>query len=498
MLTAMPQPRPPTQERDIPPVRDRGDACPGALRLHPADDGALARVRIPAGLLTARAARSLAEASEGFGDAGVGITSRGNLQLRGLDESRADELASFLKDAGLLPAPRHDRVRNIVASPLSGLDGRGEADVLPWTTELDELLCRDGRATELSGRFLFAVDDGRGDVAALSPDVTLLALPRGYVRLRVGTEPAAVRVPARAAARSAWLAAETFLTAVRESGVRAWRVAELPPEHSRFAHRLTEVLNAAAVPARYEEPGEHEEPGGREEGAQNGCNTTGDSPDSPDSRSSPESPGMPRTPSPADAAPRPGAVGQLPDGTGRRCPGRAGSDRDGRLALCVAVPFGQLNAEALRLLADIAERDGTGWLRVTPWRSVILPGVPGARAGQLLGEAAAAGLVTGEDSPWLSVGACTGRPGCARSHRDVRADAAAQVAELPRPHGARAQLPVYWSGCERRCGHPHGAWVDVVAGEDGYTVTVRGTETVDEATADTVRRVRKATAHEDN
>lgn len=458
MLTAMPQPRPPTQEREIPPVRDRGDACPGALRLHPADDGALARVRVPAGLLTARAARSLADASDRFGDARLGITSRGNLQLRGVDEARAAELAAALKNAGLLPAPRHDRVRNIVASPLSGLDGRGEADVLPWAAELDELLRGDDRATELSGRFLFAVDDGRGDVAALSPDVTLLALPGGYVRLRVGTEPAAVRVPARAAARSAWIAAETFLTAVRESGVHAWRVAELPPEHSRFAHRLTDVLNAAAIPARYEHPEKHRE------GAPDGPDSTGAAPPSPSS---------------------PGAT---PHGAGR----------DGRVALCVAVPFGQLSAEALRLLADIAEREGTGRLRVTPWRGVIVPGVPGGRAGQLLGQAAAVGLVTTEDSPWLSVGACTGRPGCARSHRDVRADAAAQVAEVRRSGGGPSPLPVYWSGCERRCGRPHGAWVDVVADEKGYTVTVRGTETVDETTAEAVRRVRKTTAHKDN
>ncbi|MBM7089758.1 cobalamin biosynthesis protein CobG, partial [Streptomyces sp. S12] len=41
----------------------------------------------------------------------------------------------------------------------------------------------------------------------------------------------------------------------------------------------------------------------------------------------------------------------------------------------------------------------------------------------------------------------------------------------------RTPLPVYWSGCERRCGHPRGDHVDVVAAPGGgYRVTtaVRG------------------------
>ncbi|MYX58201.1 nitrite reductase, partial [Streptomyces sp. SID8382] len=36
-------------------------------------------------------------------------------------------------------------------------------------------------------------------------------------------------------------------------------------------------------------------------------------------------------------------------------------------------------------------------------------------------------------------------------------------------------LPVYVSGCERRCGHPGGHWVDALAiGDTSYRVTVRG------------------------
>ncbi|MBW5486424.1 cobalamin biosynthesis protein CobG, partial [Streptomyces bambusae] len=176
MLAAMPT-APSAASRDEPVIRDRGDACPGALRLHPADDGYLARVRLPGGLLDTAGALALAEAADRLGDGHLELTSRGNVQLRGLADGCGAALAQLLDGAGLLPAPSHERVRNIVATPLAGLDGSGHGEVLPWVAELDRLLCASARAAALSGRFLFALDDGRGDVAALDPDITLSRRP---------------------------------------------------------------------------------------------------------------------------------------------------------------------------------------------------------------------------------------------------------------------------------------------------------------------------------
>ncbi|MFD8951838.1 cobalamin biosynthesis protein CobG [Streptomyces xanthophaeus] len=370
----MPQP-PSAAPRDEPVIRDRGDACPGALRLHAADDGFLARVRIPGGLLTAPQAAVLALAADRFGDGHLELTSRGNVQLRGLPDGCGAALAELLDSAGLLPAPSHERIRNIVASPL--------ADPAP-VRELDRLLCADPEAAALSGRFLFAVDDGRGDVAALDPDVTLLSQPGGRVLVRLGASPDAAEVAAADAPRAALEAARHFLDAAAAAGTRAWRIAELPAGHALDVREFTGLLTRRGIRAAY----------------------------------------LRDAPRPYADPPAPGVHADL---------------------LCVLVPLGRLSTAQWRELP--------GELRITPWRSILVSAAAPRPAG----------LVTSPGSPWESVTACTGRPGCAKSLADVRADARAVAGRT------RGPLPVHWSGCERRCGHPRGtAWVDLVATPDGY------------------------------
>lgn len=393
--------------------RSRPDACPGALRTHPADDGRVARVRLPGGLLTVRQADELASLAEEMGDGRLDLTSRGNLQLRGLAERAGEPLAERLAAAGLSPSPAHERSRNIVASPLSGIDGLGHADACAWARRLDTLLCSRARCAGLSGRFLFALDDGRGDVAALGADVTLVARPDGTAELHPGPVGGGevLVVPGAEAADWALRAAEAFLDLAERAerrGLRAWRVRDVDPDGGA----LTRLLAAA--------------------GAGTGAALAPLSP----------------------AQPVPGA---------------------GHRALCVAVPLGRVDAARWRTLAATAAR-GAGELRVTPWRSVVLPGLPADRAEAELPALRRAGFVTEPASPWHRASACTGRPGCARSLADVRADAAEALAADRPSADPGGLLPVHWSGCERRCGHPGGEdWVDVLATPDGYRVASGGT-----------------------
>ncbi|MBT2440775.1 precorrin-3B synthase [Streptomyces sp. ISL-36] len=478
MLAAMPPTPPTTPNQGEPLIRDRGDACPGALRLHPADDGRLARLRLPAGLLTAHQVAVLAAAAETLGDGRVSVTSRGNVELRGLAEGCGAELGGLLTDAGLLPSTTHERVRNVVASPAAGLDGRGGlggGDVQLWARELDGLLCAEDWTAALSGRFLFALDDGRGDVAGLGGDVTLIAggsSAAGCALLRVGSQ--TFRVAGPDAPRAALAAADAFLTAARAAGNGAWRVRELPEgtepdlaEALRRAGVAAEAVGTRTADPRTVTPG----PGG-----------TGRTP--ADARTPAESA---RTPAESTQTPAEGAThAPVPVGTSAGPPpGVIG--QDGRWAVSVAVPLGRLTSGQLRALTPAPG----GEVRLTPWRGAVVTGFPDrAAAEERLAELAAHGLITDPRSPWLGVGACTGRPGCAKSLADVRADA---VPGLPKGPVLPA-LPVHFSGCERRCGHPHGAWVDVVATADGhYLVDGRPTPRTDLPDAVAAARTPSAT-----
>ncbi|MGX5655938.1 precorrin-3B synthase, partial [Geodermatophilus nigrescens] len=162
--------------------RARADACPGALQTHTAADGELARVRVPGGLLTAAQLRALAAAARDLGTSALEMTSRGNLQLRGLAPAGVPRLGEALAAAGLLPSETHERVRNVLASVLTGRAG-GLLDARPWVAALDEGLRADPALAALPGRYLATLDDGRGDVSGLGGDVGLLALPGGDVAL---------------------------------------------------------------------------------------------------------------------------------------------------------------------------------------------------------------------------------------------------------------------------------------------------------------------------
>lgn len=211
-------------------TRSAPDRCPGTLRLHAAADGGLARVRLPGGRLTAPQLRVLAAGAR-LGNGLAELTSRGNLQLRGLPDDAAGPLAALLTGTGLLPSPRHDRARNILASPLAG--PRTDALVLA----LDRGLCARPDLAALPGRFLFAVEDGTGHALTPRADVTLVSgglLLAGCATTLPATPEAALD------------AASAF---VALAGGAAWRIAELDDGPARVAAACGGRLTAGAAPS---------------------------------------------------------------------------------------------------------------------------------------------------------------------------------------------------------------------------------------------------------
>lgn len=372
-------------EVDMNRARD-DDACPGALQVHQAADGALARIRLPGGMISADQLAALADAAARFGSPAMELTSRGNVQIRGLTDPGA--LADAVAAAGLLPSPSHERVRNIVASPLTGRSG-GNADVRDLVRDLDTAIQASPTLAGLPGRFWFGFDDGRGDVSGMGVDVSAHLLDADLAALLVAGVDTGVRLPSADVVTTLIGIAETFVE-VRGS---AWRTTE-----------LTDIAPLLRGLTRSAEPG--------------------------------------ATWAPVTRPP----VGWI-------------EQHDGRVTLGAAVRLGVLEARIAEYLAAVEAP-----LVITPWRSVLVCDLDEGVADVALRVLAPLGLVFDADSPWLSVSACTGRPGCEHAIADVRSDAAAAAAE-PGPGSADAHR--HFVGCERACGSPPVGQV-MVATADGY------------------------------
>ncbi|MEH3033185.1 MAG: nitrite reductase [Aeromicrobium erythreum] len=164
------------------------DRCPGVFRPWIAEDGALVRLRLVGGGSTAGQLRQVLDVAEAHGDGTVLLTRRANLQLRGIaheDGRVPQEVVDEVSAAGLLPSPEHELVRNIMTSPLTGLLN-GRADLRPVAQRLDEAIRADDELAGLSARFLFVLDDGRGDVVHRDLDLGAMAVDAGHAQVRIG------------------------------------------------------------------------------------------------------------------------------------------------------------------------------------------------------------------------------------------------------------------------------------------------------------------------
>jgi precorrin-3B synthase len=171
----------------------------------------LLRIRVPGGALALSALRGLGAASTEFADGRIGLTSRGNLQVRGVSEADVEGLVQRVRGAGLLPDAEHERVRNIVASPLSGRRTGSLDDVDPLVHDLDAALCARPGLARLPGRFLFAVDDGSGDVQAEGADVLAVALGGGQYAVRPAGASDGLQVEVQNVVAAMLAVAEAFL-----------------------------------------------------------------------------------------------------------------------------------------------------------------------------------------------------------------------------------------------------------------------------------------------
>jgi precorrin-3B synthase len=130
--------------------------CPGALQPMASGDGLVVRIRPFGGMIDAGQAIGIAALSERYGNGLIDLTSRANLQIRGVGEKSHLPLVEGLAAFGLLdPDPETEARRNILITPF-WTAGDEAASI---ATELEQALARG--PVGLPNKFGFAVDCGR-------------------------------------------------------------------------------------------------------------------------------------------------------------------------------------------------------------------------------------------------------------------------------------------------------------------------------------------------
>lgn len=416
--------------------------CPGALRPMQSGDGLLVRIKPSCGILSLDQAAAVAKLAAAYGNGMIELTSRGNLQLRGVRDDTLAPLTAALDRLGLLDASREaEAVRNVIGAPLAGIDATA-FDTRPLVRSLEARLRDDADLHALSDKFLFVIngggalplDDVEADIGfAWRGDAFAIGLGREAGPTWLGTCAADEVVSIAIGLAQAYLAHAGGARRMRllDDVVLAQVAAAIPP------------LRPSDIPS----PRPYEERA-RVRGSR------------------------PATPDVGTAAIAPSAV-------------------------AIGLPYGATTAAALTALLREAFHAGVGEARLTPRRTVILPVPDAQRAAALIAAAASLGFVTAADDSRLSVAACPGAPACASASTPVRADADRFVAATAALLAAGATLHV--SGCTKGCARRRPATITVVGAAGAYglvvndaAAAVRATRYTGQQAAETLARLASA------
>jgi precorrin-3B synthase len=390
--------------------------CPGILHAVPSKDGLLIRIRVPGGLIRSSQLGVVAELSTMFSDGQVEITSRANIQLRAIKHPELAQVVEALVSVGLLPSPKHDRVRNIVASPIAGLDIKELLDIQSLVRELDDFLSGDSELAELHPKFSLALDGGGRWFSRESADLTMRALNvagRVYFHLTIGSMPTGLGVTTDRAVDCMLETARNCLRIAKQFDIpaRGRRITAAPSAISRMMDCLTDFMTPCPIP--HDSIAEDEVPVGITDTKQAGL-------------------------------------------------------------VCVipSVPLGRLQASQAHLISAIATDWGAS-LRLTPWRGIVLGAIPETAVTRVIAQLDDGGLsVDGKDG-YRGLSACAGSQGCEASLADVRALAVSLAHRLV-DHDTKPGWRVNISGCEKQCGMRNGAMAELVANQSGYSMKLHG------------------------
>ncbi|MDZ4878910.1 MAG: Sulfite reductase [ferredoxin] [Chroococcidiopsis cubana SAG 39.79] len=384
------------------------------------------RMRIPNGILTSTQMRVLADIVQrycqgaGFQDQGnADITTRQNLQLRGIRIEDIANIINLLAQAGLTCVQSGmDNVRNITGSPVAGIDANELIDTRGLCRILQDAITNNGEGnlelSDLPRKFNIAVAGGRDN--SVHAEINDLGLLPAYKNGTLGFNIIvggyfAPNQYVSAIPLDAWIPPEDVV-ALTLAMMMVYR--ENGPRENRQKCRMMHLINQwgiekfrAEVEQRFGKPL-------------------------------------------ATAAEKDEIDWEKRDHIGVYPQKQTGLNYVG-----LHVPVGRLYANEMFELARMAEVYGNGEIRLTVEQNLIIPHIPDTRLSAFLAEPLLKERFTIEPGI-LNRGlvSCTGNEFCGFAIIETKNRALAIVKELEQELILTQPVRIHWTGCPNSCGQP--------------------------------------------
>jgi ferredoxin-nitrite reductase len=397
------------------------------------------RLRVPNGILSGEQMRVLGEIVQRYGDDGnADITTRQNLQLRGIRIEDIPDIFQRLKSVGMTSVQSGmDNVRNITGSPMAGLDADELIDTRELVQKVQDMITNCGQGnyqfSNLPRKFNIAIEGGRDNsVHAEINDIAFVpAYKEGELGFNVvvGGFFSAKRCEA-AIPMNVWVRPNQevvdlcrgILEVYRDNGLRAnrqksrlmWLIDEWGIEEfrTRVANQLGYPLATAAEKDAIDwEKRDH--------------------------------------------------LGVFPQ------------KQEGLSYIGLCVPVGRLFADDMFDLARIAEVYGSGELRLTVEQNVIIPNIAAENMATLLTEPLLAKFTPNPTPLQRALVSCTGAQFCNFALIETKNKAVDLISQLDAQLNIPRGVRMHWTGCPNSCGQPQVADIGLMgtkARKDGKTV----------------------------
>eukprot|EP00242_Pyramimonas_sp_CCMP2087_P010300 CAMPEP_0198212628 /NCGR_PEP_ID=MMETSP1445-20131203/26849_1 /TAXON_ID=36898 /ORGANISM="Pyramimonas sp., Strain CCMP2087" /LENGTH=602 /DNA_ID=CAMNT_0043887123 /DNA_START=226 /DNA_END=2034 /DNA_ORIENTATION=- len=382
------------------------------------------RLRQHNGIITAKQMRYLGEVIQSYGEDGCAdITTRQNIQLRGVVLPDVPEMFENFTKLGLTTTQSGmDNVRNLVGSPIAGIDPLEIVDTRPYCKMINDFLTDEDRGhkevTNLPRKFNIAVI-GSHDLYE-HPHINDLAfMPAekdgvfGF-NVEVGGFFSAIRVDG-AIPLGAFVPPEqmipithAILTTFRDYGARKNRqktrlmylIEEMGMDKFR-AEIEKRMIGGSGIKSLAEEGKSLVNPKWE-----------------------------------------------------RRSYFGAHKQTDGNNFVGINVPVGRLFADDMLALAHLAETYGDGDIRMTVEQNVILSGVPDAKLAELMGQPLLAKdkFDTAPGHLTAHVVSCPGSQFCGFGQIETKQTAKEMSEHLERTLDMPKEVRIHWTGCPNTCG----------------------------------------------